>query len=551
MMKRMITANKTPRAITVIGYCLLVIVFASCSGDGSQMRAQLEELERQNRADSVMTNDSLAEQLVKYFDRHGTPNERMRAHYILGRTYADMGEAPAALEAYLEAADCADTTQADCDYAKLSRIHAQSSRIYYDLIQPRSQIKELEMTSYYAWKAKDTLIAIESYAQKANAYSLMHRPDSVVFIRENASHLYESAGQYRRAATTIGASITSALDLGDISRARHFIDKYECASGLFDSLGTIVKGREMYYYAKGRYHLATFKVDSAEYQFRRLQKEGYTLNHQIAACKGLQEVYEKLKIPDSIAKYANLGYQLNDSAYSLSEMGNIQRLKASYNYNRNKLLAEQKTSEAQEAWFVLFLVIALVIISALTVAVLFSIYKKRRQLELLQYQNDLDNLGKAQEELMELRSEEKKELEGIIQKKDQQLVKLQQIVAQHRKEIDQDAQEERLAGAMVIKRFKEYLEENPPKAASNDDLKELRNLINETIPSFYGHFQMLRFPEYNICMLIRARFSPSQVCKLMGISETYISNLRKRILFKAYAIQGSAKDLDERILAIH
>jgi hypothetical protein len=103
----------------------------------------------------------------------------------------------------------------------------------------------------------------------------------------------------------------------------------------------------------------------------------------------------------------------------------------------------------------------------------------------------------------------------------------------------------------VIKRFHEYLEDNPPKAATANDLKELRNLINETIPSFYGHFQMLRFPEYNICMLIRARFSPSQVCKLMGISETYISNLRKRILFKAYAIQGSAKDLDERILAIH
>ena len=66
----------------------LVAVLAACSGDGSQMRAQLEELERQNRADSVMTNDTLAERLVKYFDRHGTPNERMRAHYILGRTYA-------------------------------------------------------------------------------------------------------------------------------------------------------------------------------------------------------------------------------------------------------------------------------------------------------------------------------------------------------------------------------------------------------------------------------------------------------------------------------
>ena len=186
----MIIANKTPRAITVIVYCLLVIVLSSCSGDGSQIRAQLEELERQNRADSVMTNDSLAERLVKYFDLHGTPNERMRAHYILGRTYADMGEAPAALEAYLEAADCADTTQADCDYAKLSRIHAQSALIYNEFVQPRSQLNELNKAVYYARKAKDTLIAIECYAQKANAYKWLKMPDSVMSIRIRASQLY-------------------------------------------------------------------------------------------------------------------------------------------------------------------------------------------------------------------------------------------------------------------------------------------------------------------------------------------------------------------------
>ena len=32
----------------------------------------------------------------------GTPNEQLRAHYILGRTYADMGEAPHAVECFQE-----------------------------------------------------------------------------------------------------------------------------------------------------------------------------------------------------------------------------------------------------------------------------------------------------------------------------------------------------------------------------------------------------------------------------------------------------------------
>ena len=91
-----------------------VVLFLGCT-DGTEQRLQLEELEQQNRADSLMTNDSLARDLADYFDRHGTNNEQLRAHYILGRTYADRGELPQALNAYNAAADRADTTSSDCD----------------------------------------------------------------------------------------------------------------------------------------------------------------------------------------------------------------------------------------------------------------------------------------------------------------------------------------------------------------------------------------------------------------------------------------------------
>ena len=67
-----------------------LVLLSACSG-GTERRLQLEDLERQNRADSLMLNDSLARDLADWFDRHGTPNEQLRAHYILGRTYADRG----------------------------------------------------------------------------------------------------------------------------------------------------------------------------------------------------------------------------------------------------------------------------------------------------------------------------------------------------------------------------------------------------------------------------------------------------------------------------
>ena len=39
----------------------------------------------QNKCDTVFRSDSLQHVLTDYYDRHGTPNERMWAHYLLGR----------------------------------------------------------------------------------------------------------------------------------------------------------------------------------------------------------------------------------------------------------------------------------------------------------------------------------------------------------------------------------------------------------------------------------------------------------------------------------
>ena len=71
-------------SVIAVAACL----FTACTS-GERQRLQLEELERMNRADSVMLNDSLARALADWFDRHGTPNEQLRAYYMLGRTYAE------------------------------------------------------------------------------------------------------------------------------------------------------------------------------------------------------------------------------------------------------------------------------------------------------------------------------------------------------------------------------------------------------------------------------------------------------------------------------
>jgi len=56
------------------------------------MQCRLRRLNAINKFKTVFTSDYVAQAqtLADYFDNHGTPNEQMLAHYLLGLTYALM-----------------------------------------------------------------------------------------------------------------------------------------------------------------------------------------------------------------------------------------------------------------------------------------------------------------------------------------------------------------------------------------------------------------------------------------------------------------------------
>lgn len=536
--------------------CLCALwLMVSCTGNGAQMRQQLETLEQQNRSGEQMLNDSLAESLEDYFDRHGSANERMRAKYILGRTYYCLGELPHALETYYEAADCADTTATDCDFAKLSRIHAQSADVFHKQVQPRSELNELRLAEYYAKKGKDTLMAIECYALQAGAYDYLHIDDSVIIIKENAAQLFTKINKSQRAVQTIGTIISSLVIKGDITKAKMYCNLYESQSGLFDEMGVIKKGCEIYYYMKGDYYLATRQIDSAEYMFRKELRYGKDLNNQIAGCKGLQKVFERKAISDSIAKYANLGYILNDSAYSLSEMQNIQKFQASYNYNHQKILAEQSISKAKISMMWLIIVVVLFMMLTMLSYFWFQKFKVVKEKELAEYRLNQSRLEGVQSELLELR-EKNMDVAVQMDKKTEEIKALQAKIEDFQKRqnsYDAATLEYRLDNATIVKSLNSLLELNPVQSATQSQLRELKQLINEQIPYFYESLntsRVLRPIEYEVCLLTRCHFSPASISKLLSRDDGYIANLRKGILLKVYGIKGSPKDLDERIMKI-
>lgn len=104
------------------------------------MQYLLQRTSAQNKTDVIFTSDSLAKELVDHFDHHGTTNERVLAHYLLGRALSDMGEAPAALQAYYDAISVADTLSDDCDYKTLKGIYGQMATIFHLQNLPHDEI---------------------------------------------------------------------------------------------------------------------------------------------------------------------------------------------------------------------------------------------------------------------------------------------------------------------------------------------------------------------------------------------------------------------------
>ena len=560
---------------------LLLAVLAACSGDGSQMRAQLEELERQNRADSVMTNDSLAEQLVKYFDRHGTPNERMRAHYILGRTYADMGEAPRAVDAYLDAASQADTTAADCDNHTLSRIYGQMSDVFYQQSLLDDYLECLDKSIYYAWKANDTAQALNEYAHKIAAYDRINQPEMVVTMFDEFYN--QSLDYFGKEITSKYCTlpIRSLLRTNNYAKADYYLSIYESKSGFFDSTGNIDKGREVFYYLKGDYYLNICRFDSADFFFRKELENGLDVVNQNLASHGLSLLY-------MLAIY---GYDMNDSVYAQMATKEVEQAKALYDYSHHQREAEKQRIRAQQERAKNHTLLAIISVVVVSLVVLLLIWQRNKKHKERLFQQKLAELKQARTELDALHVQQDG-IKAILRHEAeliQQVNSQEEEIGQRREEVAKMHKiEERLLGLISVKEslitsLQQELQCKNGRRLSKDTLEaqleqtevylilrshsknltcptdrewdDIESMLETILPSFYhfisNHRDQIGSNGVRICILLRFNFRGKDIANLMEVSPAYISSRCRELLFKLFHQSGSGKLLAEMIKNLH
>ena len=523
---------------------LLALTCCTTEADRNRMRAGLDSINERNRNDQPFTVSDVRP-YVQFFDEHGTPNDRLLTYYLLGRAYHDHGEAPMALECYQRAIDYADTLSADCDYSQLSRVYGQMAQIFYEQGLYREQLVAEQQSVNQAWKGKDTLAALMSYEQEGQAYRNLNMPDSLLYICEQVSQLYRKNGYSRFAAIALYGAISTLIHRQEYDEARNYMQIYESESDFFDSLGNIQKGREIYYWIKGQYFLHTNVLDSAEYFFRKELCNGKDFNNQNAASIGLTELYQKLHRLDSIAKYSQYAYAMNDSMHALRTTKEVERIQSMYNYTRHQEMAHQESQNATRA-NIRFLISIVVLLIVLLVAT--WLYIARRKV--------IESLDQTASELRQIKAEN-----HLLR---QDAVTNQQQIAENEKRIKQLEKKLGKYGKLVFfgsEKMDNNLKQSPNyqqieefaykgQKLSESDWGTICNLATEYYPAFYdfllSHLQINSL-EYRICLLLRLHFKTGEIANMLGFTPPYISKTSTDILKNLYGKKGSSKELSKEL----
>ena len=505
-----------------------------------RMRHLLLRTQAQRHAGIGFTSDSISNLLVSYYNAHGTPNERMTAHYLKGCSYLELGDEPATLRCFNEAVGTADTSALDCNYAQMGDIYGQIARIYNNHAMPDSALRAYGLAEHYARKANDTINVITIWGNKSNVLIDLGRISEALELREKAAERFKTMGYSKKAARVKGLCIKWYIQQGELDKAKAAMDEYEAISGYSRIKDETKSGWESYFHIKGTYYLETGKLDSANYYFK------------------------KLKLA-------------SDTLFNIQTAQKLQNAQSMYNYMRHQEAAHRKELESKNVQLRLYRGIAFILLFAAVMSVFVLLLRRRirrneRQLVVVKRENSRLNV------LIGNNNRKLNELNGLIEEKISIITALNNQLSQqaidlnsyHKQAETIQQLNERIAHYetemmnQVTANLMNRLAEEPALMVVFQKLKARKEYLSksewtELYSTAEKYFPALcniktnpkvSVSEYQICVLTKLGLRINDIIYLTQISASNISNMRSRMLSKLFGEEGGAKDFDIRIKSL-
>ena len=507
----------------------------------TRMRYWLLMADANNKLYQPLPSDTLFREVVDYYDHHGTPNQQLKAHYLLGCIYRDREEAPMALQCYQDAVEKADTLSPDCDYTTLYKVYGQMDEVLGSQVMPLEKIEALEQYSKYALKAGNIYEHIRGIECMSSAYDMLEDTAMILYTEKRAHDLYIQHGFKAAAASAYVMTMTFYVESGQFHKAAPLMLRFESESGLFDQDGNICKGREHYYYIKGTYYQGVHQLDSAEYYFRRL----LTYNDSYVAYRGLMGVKMEKGQADSVIYFAQKRETAFNTFVSNIHAQATRQALGMYNYTRQQRIAEQMKADAEKKRMIILVMSIVCIIIATFLYLLYARSKAKRKKEVGQISQQLSALSiqyqKAQDELNSI-----SDLDAYKTRKQQELTELQIQLNEAQERYNNLRQKEKfdaLMGHPAISSIKESLKSFKPLTEA--EWRTLSETIKQYMPML--HNRLMDGPvsgtiEQRVAILTRLEFRSDDIAILLNISKQSVSNARASVNKKLF-LDNSARTL--------
>ena len=501
----------------------------------------------QNKTFSKILPSKELESLIGYVKYTGDSFELARAYYLLGSAYRDEGEKPKALECYHKSASLLVQKNNKKTLLFLSRIYGQIADIFDSQNLPNMTLVSASKAQKYSLLAGDTAFCATSLSRCMVSYQLLNKYDLSVRQGWRAVALYKKVNDLKNAAITNGLLALSYIRMGQYKMAKRCLVEYRNNAEVYDKNGDIEHGREIHYEILGEYYIGINQLDSAEYYFRKTLTNHEDGDCQEAGHHGLYLLYKKIGNKDSLAKYADLAYQINDKRILGLSSREIQNMQQLYNYTRSQEIAkqEQERSGRLTNW-----VIGLsggLLVCILMIVLYYNKVKAKRKQEHREYEKKLECLIEAKQKQKLLLDNQ---IEQMTEETNRQIEVLSEQLAAYQDDknmSDRQRKEDELQASEICRKFHQVgagLE-----TLGQDDWKELETLLFAEYPLFqtkmiaYRHTMMP--DDYQLCLLSRLRFAPYEIGNILSLKSSNVTMKRKRLLKILFDKEGNAKTFDK------
>lgn len=515
---------------------------------------------------SLKDEEVSMQRAVEYYDKHGSPDEKMDACLLLGSVYRDMGDAPQALEWFDKAITYGEKGN---DKTQLAKIHGQKADLFIKQRLFKDALVEVDlMKNIYKSVGEKSLLVNALSIQSTIEYCMSDFQKSVNTYKEASSILCGSLHDTVRAARIAASSIASYMRMERYSDAEDLFNFYEQHSGLFDEEGNILTGYENYYLDKGDYYVAIGDLQES-IRFYNKGVMVQDVNNKCMAFYKLANVYSDMSLSDSVAKYALLACGYSQRYFEELQTNTLQQIEATYNYGRYKQESAEKALEAEKARNLTYLMMSIFVISLCVIFLAWTIWRHKKKREMGQMHIRLERAKTDAYRISVERNELKAQLEEKVSmieelsKKDETVTEsnsnimvLQKLQSEVEQLNDELSRTERSyaklmnEGENILTTL--LLKANNRVNVNENEWNRLKDYIDEVYPRFLdnlvGAIPNINQDYMRIAMLVKLEFSTTHIASLVCRSVTAVSNARRRMYEKAHkGSTGTAELADEWI----